>query len=53
MKKLEKVFAVSIGFMIIGACIIDFYGISFLSSLFIIGGGICAIYSGVFGSINK
>ena len=52
MKKLEKVFVASVGFMIVGACMLDFYGTSFLSGLFIIGGGICAIYSGVFGSIT-
>lgn len=52
MKKLEKVFVVSIGFMIIGACMLSFYGTSFLGGLFIIGGGICAIYSGVFESIT-
>lgn len=45
MKKLEKVFIASVGFMIVGACMLDFYGRSFLSGLFLIGGGVFVVFS--------
>ena len=53
MKKLEKVFIASVGFMIVGACMLDFYGRSFVAGLFLIGGGVLAAFSAVFSIIFR